>query len=433
MNNILYLPTRYFPSISGAEFYFQRMAELLTTKYNYSIEIYTSNAIDFKALRNSSGKILTPDNKYFYEVNRLKVNRFPVNYNISNKEILKILKVIPSYNALNLHDDVLEKIIRNGPYLGDLLDYLLKKQDLNYDLIHTTYFPYFNCVIGLIIGTLLKKPTICTPFFHFSNPRYTDLKVIDLLKKFDLLIVCTNVEKEFLVQKCKIQPGQIKVIPMGVDYTKFQNFNKNTLSNLSFKEKFFNKNEKKYKLILFCGYKNYEKGALSILKSIPYILKKIKKVYFAFIGPSTVAFNRELSKIKKLEKVKIINFSPENLTGYFDKKKLAAFKEADIYLMPSRSDAFGISFLEAWSMGKPVIGARIGATPEVIRENIDGLLVEFDNPKDIAQKVIFLLKNNKLRKIYGSAGQLKVSQKYTWDIVAKETHYTYQNLLTKFR
>jgi len=433
LNNILYLPTRYFPSISGAEFYFQRMAELLTTKYNYSIEIYTSNAIDFKALRNSSGKILTPDNKYFYEVNRLKVNRFPVNYNISNKEILKILKVIPSYNALNLHDDVLEKIIRNGPYLGDLLDYLLKKQDLNYDLIHTTYFPYFNCVISLIIGTLLKKPTICTPFFHFSNPRYTDLKVIDLLKKFDLLIVCTNVEKEFLVHKCKIQPGQIKVIPMGVDYTKFQNFNKNTLSNLSFKEKFFNKNEKKYKLILFCGYKNYEKGALSILKSIPYILKKIKKVYFAFIGPSTVAFNRELSKIKKLEKVKIINFSPENLTGYFDKKKLAAFKEADIYLMPSRSDAFGISFLEAWSMGKPVIGARIGATPEVIRENIDGLLVEFDNPKDIAQKVIFLLKNNKLRKIYGSAGQLKVSQKYTWDIVAKETHYTYQNLLTKFR
>lgn len=433
MNNILYLPTRYFPSISGAEFYFQRMAELLTTKYNYGIEIYTSNAIDFKALRNSSGKILTPDNKYFYEVNRLKVNRFPVNYNISNKEILKILKVIPSYNALNLHDDVLEKIIRNGPYLGDLLDYLLKKQDLNYDLIHTTYFPYFNCVISLIIGTLLKKPTICTPFFHFSNPRYTDLKVIDLLKKFDLLIVCTNVEKEFLVQKCKIQPGQIKVIPMGVDYTKFQNVNKNSLSNLSFKEKFFNKNEKKYKLILFCGYKNYEKGALSILKSIPYILKKIKKVYFAFIGPSTVAFNRELSKIKKLEKVKIINFSPENLTGYFDKKKLAAFKEADIYLMPSRSDAFGISFLEAWSMGKPVIGARIGATPEVIRENIDGLLVEFDNPKDIAQKVIFLLKNNKLRKIYGSAGQLKVSQKYTWDIVAKETHYTYQNLLTKFR
>ena len=42
--------------------------------------------------------------------------------------------------------------------------------------------------------------------------------------------------------------------------------------------------------------------------------------------------------------------------------------------MPSRSDAFGISFLEAWSAGNPVIGARIGATPEVIRQDVDGLL-----------------------------------------------------------
>lgn len=429
MKNILYLPTRYFPSISGAEFYFQRMAELLTRNNNYKIDIYTSNALDFKALRDKAGKIITPDNKYFNEVNNLKVNRFVVNYNISNQEILKKLKVIPAYKSLNLHDDTIEKILRNGPYMENLLDYLLNNHDLNYDLIHTTFFPYFNCVIGLIYGNLIKKPTMCTPFFHFSNPRYTDFKLIEVLNKFDLLIACTNLEKQFLVQKCKIQPGKIKVIPMGVDYKKFENDNKKTISNYSLKENFFNKNEKKYKLILFCGYKNYEKGALSILKSIPYILNKIKKVYFVFIGPSTIAFNQELSKIHKLENVRVINFTPDNMTGYFDKKKIAAFKEADLYLMPSRSDAFGVSFLEAWSAGKPVIGARIGATPEVIREKIDGLLVEFDNPEDIAQKVITLLNNKRLRKNLGAAGQLKVYQKYTWDIIAKETHLTYQKLI----
>ena len=97
--------------------------------------------------------------------------------------------------------------------------------------------------------------------------------------------------------------------------------------------------------------------------------------------------------------------------------------------MPSRSDAFGISFLEAWASGKPVIGARIGATPEVIRENIDGFLVEFDNPKDIAHKAIQLLKNKKKRKKFGRAGQIRVSQKFTWDLVVKKTHMTYQNLL----
>ena len=83
------------------------------------------------------------------------------------------------------------------------------------------------------------------------------------------------------------------------------------------------------------------------------------------------------------------------MTGYYDKKKLAVFKETDVYCMPSRSDAFGIAFLEAWAAGKPVIGANIGATPEVINNNIDGYLVDFDNPHDIAEKVVKLLKKKR--------------------------------------
>ena len=426
---MLFLPTIFFPAISGAEFYFQRLAEILISKYDYHIDIYTSNAIDFKALRDPKGKVITKEDKYFFKVNKLKVNRFPVNYDYSESQILKELKSICAFKELNLFETHLEQFLKNGPFLGDLLEYLLSQPDLNYDLIHTTFFPYFNCIIGLIIGKVLKKPTICTPFFHFSNPRYLDINLVDVLKKFDLLIACTNLEKQFLSQNYNIEPEKIKVIPMGVDNEKFSNFSPPNSKFLQFKKKFFDNKEKKFSLILFCGYKNYEKGALSILKSIPYILKKIKKVYFLFIGPSTMAFHKELSKISKLKNARIINFTPENLTGYFDKKKLAAFKEADIYLMPSRSDAFGIAFLEAWSVAKPVIGARIGATPEVIRENIDGLLVEFDNPVDIAQKVIKLLKNKKLREKLGLAGQLKVIQNYTWKLVAKQTHQTYQDLI----
>ncbi|MFX1501718.1 MAG: glycosyltransferase family 4 protein [Promethearchaeota archaeon] len=432
MNSILYLPTRYFPAISGAEFYFQRMAEILTKKYRYNIDIYTSNALDFKALRNPTGKVINSDNKYFNRVNNLNVNRFSVSYHLSEEEILNKLKRIPAFETLALHDDSLKKFIKNGPYLGELLDYLLKKSELNYDLVHTTFFPYFNCILSLIVGTFANLPKICTPFFHFSNPRYINPKLIEVLRRFDLIIACTNVEKQFLNQKYNIPQDKIKVIPMGVDYEKFEKIQNNSLKHYSFKQKFFNNKEKKYKLVLYCGYKNYEKGALSILKAIPYVLKKIKKVYFVFIGPPTRAFNQESSKIHKIKNTRIINLTPDNLIGYFDKKKLAAYKEADIYLMPSRSDAFGISFLEAWAAGKPVIGARVGATPEVIRENVDGLLAEFDNPKDIAKKVIILLRNSKLRKKYGLAGQLKVSQKYTWDKIAKETHLTYKNLLNNY-
>lgn len=429
MNNILYLPTRYFPSISGAEFYFQRIAEILTSKYNYNVDVFTSNAIDFKALRDPKGKIINSESKFFNKVNSIKIHRYPINYNISEIEILQELETMQSFNSLNLPRDCVRKIIQNGPYLGDLLKYFIRKKELNYDLIHTTFFPYFNLILSLIIGNYIGVPTICTPFFHFSNPRYSDLVLAEILKKFDIIIACTHLEKSFLSEKFKIQEDKIKIVSMGVDYKIFDSVHKTKLRNYYFKNTFFAKKERSYKLVLYCGSKNYEKGAISILKSIPYIIEKVKKVYFVFIGASTRAFNRELSKLQKLKRVKIINFTPENLTGYYDKKKLTAFKEADLYLMPSRSDAFGIAFLEAWASGIPVIGANIGATPEVIRENIDGLLVEFDNPKDIAQKVIKLLKNKQMRDDFGSVGQINVSQNYTWEIVAEKTHQIYKNLI----
>ena len=433
MNDILFLPTRYFPSISGAEFYFQRIAEILTFRFNYNVDIFTSDAIDFKALRDPRGKVVKKNNKHYGVVNNLKINRFSVNYNTSEDEALKNLKMIPSFKSLNLSDDCVKSFIKNGPYLGDLIDYFINDPDLNYKLIHTTFFPYFNLILSLMVGMQNNIPKICTPFFHFSNPRYMDLKLIDVLKKFDLLIACTNIEKQILINEFKIPKGKIIVIPMGVDYQRFKRVHISTYNNYFFKKNYFDKKEINYKLVLFCGHKNFEKGAISILKAIPFILQKIKKIYFVFIGPSTRAFNHEFSKIHRYKDVRIINLTPDNLSGYYDKKKLTAFKEADVYLMPSRTDAFGISFLEAWAAGNPVIGARIGATPEVIEENIDGLLVEFNDPKDIAQKVIVLLKNKKLRRRLGLNGQSKVSQRYTWDIIARQTHFTYQSLINNYK
>ncbi|MFX1337585.1 MAG: glycosyltransferase family 4 protein [Promethearchaeota archaeon] len=429
MKKILFLPTRYFPSISGAEFYLQRMAELLSSKYSYHIDIFTSNAIDFKALRSMKGKSIKKEDKFFKYVNNLKINRFPIEEKGSLQEKMAYIKDIPEYRLLKLSDESLTLFLKNGPYLHDLIEYFLALKDNNYYLAHAVFFPYFNLIITLIAGKIFKIPTICTPFFHFSNPRYLNDKLMEVLRKFDFLIACTNLEKEFLIKYCKVSRENVAVIPMGVDMEKFVSANKPKSTSYKFKEKFFQKKEKKYKMVLFCGYKNYEKGAISLLKSIPMILQKIKKVYFVFIGPSTLAYNRELSKISKIKNSRIINFTPDNLTGYYDKKKLAAFKETDVFCMPSRSDAFGIAFLEAWAAGKPVVGANIGATPEVINNNFDGYLVDFDNPRDIAEKIVKLLKKKKIRKKFGSEGNKKVAQHYSWGYIAEQTHIIYQKLM----
>jgi len=431
LNHILYFPTRYFPAISGAEFYIQSMAEILHLKYNYDIQVYTSTAIDFKALRESSGRIIKPGEKYYDNVNNLKITRFPVKYNVSQDEKLTLIKKEASYKGLELSDECLIEYLRNGPFLENLLENMERPTKISFDLIHTSFFPYFNTILTLMLGKLTNKPTVCTPFFHFSNPRYLNKNYFEALQKFDKIIACTHLEKKILNETLGIQEEKIKVISMGVDYKKFTLPKKLTPKRFNFKQKYFKPNEKNYRMVLFCGYKNYEKGAISILKAIPYILKKYRKVYFVFIGPSTIAFNRELSKIKKAFHPRVINLTPDNLTGYYDVKKIAAFNETDVFLMPSRSDAYGIAFLEAWASGKPVIGANIGATPEVIRDNIDGLLVGFDNYIDIADKVVLLLKKKRLNKNLGIEGRNKVQEKLSWDIIANKTHETYQELILK--
>lgn len=431
MYNILYFPTRYYPAISGAEFYIQSIAEILYLKYNYGVNVYTSTAIDFKGLREPNGRIIKVGDKYYERVNNLKITRFPVKYNVSLNDKLKFIKKFTSYTDLELSDECLTEYLRNGPYLENFLELMKQPSKISFDLIHTSFYPYFNTILTLMLGKLSNKPTVCTPFFHFSNPRYLNKNYFEPLQKFDKIIACTHLEKKILGEKLGIPEEKIKVISMGVDYKKFILPRKQNPKKFKFKQKYFKPNEKNFRMVLFCGYKNYEKGAISILKAIPYILQKYRKVYFVFIGPSTLAFNRELSKIQKTGDPRVINLTPDNLKGYYDVKKIAAFNETDVFLMPSRSDAFGIAYLEAWASGKPVIGANIGATPEVIRDKIDGLLVEFDDHIDIADKVLMLLKKKRLRKNLGLEGINKVQEFFSWDTIAKKTDETYQELNLK--
>jgi len=198
--NILYLPTRYFPSISGAEFYIQRIAEILSTKYNYNAEVFTSDAIDFKALRDPKGKKINSNDKFFDKVNSIEINRYPIKFDVPEWKIIQYLESLESFNSLNIPSECVRKIIQNGPFLNNMLKDIINREELHYDLIHTTFYPYFNLIISLIIGKHFDLPTVCTPFFHFSNPRYSDMVQAEILKKFDILIACTNMEKEYLIK-----------------------------------------------------------------------------------------------------------------------------------------------------------------------------------------------------------------------------------------
>ncbi len=79
-------------------------------------------------------------------------------------------------------------------------------------------------------------------------------------------------------------------------------------------------------------------------------------------------------------------------------------KDCEVFVLPSRSEPFGIVVVEAMACKKPVVASAVGGIPEIIRDGIDGLLVEPDNPTGLAQALTSLLENSEFRQVIAESG-----------------------------
>lgn len=92
-------------------------------------------------------------------------------------------------------------------------------------------------------------------------------------------------------------------------------------------------------------------------------------------------------------------------------------RRANICCYPSHMETFGIAAIEAMAVGKPTIFSRTGPGPEVIQDGVSGLLCDPTDPKDIANKIQTLLKNNQLAEQLGKNARKWVEERFdkrTW-------------------
>lgn len=102
----------------------------------------------------------------------------------------------------------------------------------------------------------------------------------------------------------------------------------------------------------------------------------------------------------------------------------------DIYVLPSKSEAFSNSLLEAMACGCPVIGSRVGGTPEMIgTDGTRGLLFESGNAADLAARFEQLIVNDEYRKRLGALAAEFVRHNLTIEIAAERTGAMYERLL----
>ena len=149
--------------------------------------------------------------------------------------------------------------------------------------------------------------------------------------------------------------------------------------------------------LLFVGRLEKIKGVEFLIRAIAVIIKVFPQTTLTIIGDGS---NKKdlCNLIKRLHLEKHIQ-----IIGWVENKDLDTYYEkASIVVVPSiSSEAFGLVILEAMSAGRPVIGTKVGGFPEIIDDEVNGYLIEPENPEQIADKVIRLFSGRKFIKRIG--------------------------------
>ncbi len=102
-----------------------------------------------------------------------------------------------------------------------------------------------------------------------------------------------------------------------------------------------------------------------------------------------------------------------------------------LFVLPSRSEPFGIAALEALACGRPVVASRVGGLPEFIQDGVTGLLVPPDRPDRLAAAIVRLLDDATLAKRLGAAGALLVREGFGSERAGQEYETLFTRLLAQ--
>lgn len=294
------------------------------------------------------------------------------------------------------------RIISSGPYLGGLFQVFQKKQ---FDIIHCSPFPLeINQQVLDSVERLNKKPyVILTPFFHAQVEAYHNEEFRSILEKSDSIHVISNAEKRQIEEVYPVAQRKTRVIPLYIRTSTMHTADELRHDVLLFKRRYGIEHRK---IVLFAGLKGSMKGALTTLAAVKNLYREDRNIILVAIGHNTTEWNEALKKSDTSPYLVDLGYVEEYV-------KEIIFASCDVFCMSSKSDTFGLVYLEAWHKRKPVIGCNYGPTQELIERNKGGIVVEFDNQPEVEKTIRLLLSDPKVRKRLGDNGYSALMKKYT--------------------
>jgi len=381
----------------GVETHIQKISELLV-KRGHAVTVYTTN------LKTQVPWQCFEDYATESYVNGVKVVRLPVR------------RYLPPHIPY--------------PTIRKLIKTIFDADD---DVVHAhshRYYQIFACAAAKLKrgrrNGQYQMPYIVTPHFHPASNRESvaskSLMAADdvlfsrrIYRMVDKIIVVTDSEKRFIrrfapLEKCETVPNGIDI----EDWTPIPD------------GKFFRRRYKiddDEKIILYTGRLADNKGLEHLIDASRNIVARHKNAKFVIVG-------EDWGVLKKLKKKIWANNLDDYFvfTGHIESYELfkSGYAAADVFVLPSEWEAFGIVLLEAMACGTPIVASDVGGIPYVVGDV--GRIFKYGDIRALAENIVDILDNEEQERAKSVQGRKKVTEQYTWDSVVDRLESIYKNV-----
>ena len=232
-------------------------------------------------------------------------------------------------------------------------------------------------------------------------------------------VICCS---DYMVSHVKwafgLPEDKLVMIPNGVNTRVYKTSSRKDDS--SFRAKFALPEEK---IVLYVGRLVYEKGIHVLINAAPKVLEKVN-AKFIIVGSGYMK-DQLLTIVKSMKLEKKVLFM-----GFVDDITLTKLqKSADVSVVPSLFEPFGIVALEAMAAKSPVVVSDTGGLSEIVNHNTTGFKAYPNNPDSLAWGITKILLDKDYRTSIKKNAYRRVKKTYDWSRIARQTKITYESVL----
>lgn len=406
---VLIVNQRFWPAATGSERWLLAIARRLAAD-GHRVTVATTDGLrDDFALNPHTPRVDAAD-----QLDGIHIRRFAVSHLPGSPSTYLAVRygLLPALAALPVQPARLHALSRWTPRVPGLYDWLGRSRE-SFDLVLCA-----NIVTDGIVDAAASAARrwgarfALVPFTHLGaglqpgddmvGRQYTLRHQRDLARRADRLLVMTEAERAFYLAH-GVRPAAVHVVGAGVDHEAFLPGNADRSRRAL---------GVSGPIVTYLAPLHPHKGILQVADAMERAWARGSGLTLVAAGTSYPRGQSRLDRLKALrpQSVRVLGRLEEA-----EKRDLLA--AADVLAMPSRTDSFGIVFLEAWAQGRPVVGSTAWGMRDVIDEGSDGFLVPFGDGPALAEVLVRLSQDPGLCDRLGEQGSRKVRSHYLWDHV----------------